>query len=223
MGPLAVLGGVKAVGGLIQGIKGLFQGGKARKLAKQNVRPEYEIPKEIEQNLRMAKTRANQGLSTAEYGKALNNIWRNRNSAMSSAQDRRSGLAMVSTTNQLANDATTNLDVTDARERKDNERFLAGQNQVMAGYKDKQWDWNKRQKFIENADAIRALYGAGQRNLNGGLNNLMGAATTYLTGRQNQKDGLPTFYGSDYGYLGGLPRRTPVRTQQDWNDYDEDR
>lgn len=220
--PLLLLAGAKAAGGLISGIRGLFQGGKARKLAKQNIRPEYEIPKEIEQNLRMAKTRANNGLSTAEYGKAMNNIWRNRNSAMSSAQDRRGGLAMVSTTNQLANDATTSLDVTDARERKDNERFLAGQNQVMAGYKDKQWDYNKRQKYEENAAAIRALYGAGERNLNKGLDGIIGAATTYFGGRQNQQDGQSTFYGNDYGYLGGMPRRTPRRTQQDWTNYEDD-
>lgn len=165
-----------------QGIAGLFQGIKARKLAKQNIRPTYQIPDEIKANLRLAKTRANQGLDPAAYGNALNNIWRNRNASVASLQDRRSALAGIGTANALSNDATLKLDIADAAAKRDNERMLMAQNQTMAGYKDKSWDWNERQRFEENADAIRALRGASQRNVMGALNNIGGAAATAAYG-----------------------------------------
>lgn len=219
MDPITIGIGTKLIGSAISGIQGLIQGGKARKLAKKNIRPEYEIPKEIEQNLRMAKTRANNGLSSAEYGKAINGIWRNRNAALASAQDRRGGLSAVSTTNQLANDATTSLDVADARERKDNERFLMGQNQVMAGYKDKAWDYNKRQKFMENADAIRALYGASRENGKNALNGLMSAGQDYAFGGSGGfGNGSKRSYGNGEWNPGW---RSKKRTPQDWTDYED--
>lgn len=181
--PLAALaGGAQILGGAIQGVTSIFQNAKARRLAKENVRPTYQIPTEINANLRMAKSRANQGLSPQAYGNALNNIWRTRNAGLSALRDRRSGLAGISKLGQVTNDATLRLDIADANERKDNERFLMGQNQIMAGYKDKAFDWNQRQKFVENADAIRGLYGASRQNFAAGINNIAGGGIMAMYG-----------------------------------------
>jgi hypothetical protein len=215
--PLAAIGaGVKIGGALIQGIQGLLQGRKARKMAKENIRPEYEIPKEIESNLRLAKMRKNQGMGGDAYAKQLRDIWRNRNAAVSGAQDRRSGLAAISATQQAANDASLKLNIADDNTRRDNERQYMGQNQIMAGYRDKAWDYNKRQKFEENAAAIRALYGASRENGNRAMNGIMEAGTMAAWG------GNPFAKQPNYDPVTGLAPRTKRRTQQDWTNYEDE-
>jgi hypothetical protein len=172
--------GVSAATGLLSGITGLFQKHRANQLEKQNVRPMYNIPQNINDNLAIAKSQANQGLP--QYLRDLQNIGRNQNVTINTAQDRRGGLGAISQIQQGTNDANLNLDVKDAAYRIANMRNLMAQNQVYANYLDKQWDWNNKQKYLENAAAVRAMRTAGNANLNTGLNGIIGGAAIAANG-----------------------------------------
>ena len=62
--------------------QGIFQGIKGNKLAKQNIRPTYEIPKEFQQNLAIAENMGRIGLPQQEYNRAQQNFQRNQASAL---------------------------------------------------------------------------------------------------------------------------------------------
>jgi hypothetical protein len=178
----AASAGVGAVTGLISGINGLFQNAKANRLAKQNVRPVYNIPQEITANQQMAQQQATMGLPGAQYAQGIRNIDRNANNALSASQDRGGGLSSIGAIQQGSNDASLNLTAMDSQQRVANLRNLMAQNQTMAQYRDKQWGWNDQSKYQENAAAIRALRGAGNANINTGLNGIIGAGVTAATG-----------------------------------------
>jgi hypothetical protein len=176
--PFLIPAAAQAATGLISGISGLFQKAKANRLERENVRPTYNIPQEIRANQQIAQQQATMGMPGAQYEQGLRNINRNTNNMMAAAQDRRGGLAAVGAAQQAANDASLNLTAMDAQQRVSNIRNLMAQNNAMAQYRDKQWGWNQQAKYQENAAAIRALRGAGNANLNTGLNGIIGAGMT---------------------------------------------
>jgi len=67
MAPAIAAALISAAPSVIKGIQGIFQGAKGRKLAKQNVRPTYEIPKEFQQNLAIAENMGRVGLPQQQY------------------------------------------------------------------------------------------------------------------------------------------------------------
>lgn len=184
MGLDPISAATQAATGLISGISGLFQKARANQLEKQNVRPVYNIPQEIAANQQIAQQQATQGMPQAQYQRGLQNINRNATNALSAAQDRQGGLSSIGAIQQGANDATLNLTAQDAQQRVANIRNLMSQNQVMAQYRDKAWGWNNQAKYQENAAAIRALRGAGNANINAGLNGILGAGASILSTRR---------------------------------------
>lgn len=181
MDPLTMASlGIQGVTGLISTVNGLFQKARANRLAKLNVRPVYNIPGEIKTNQQMAQQMSKQGMSSQQYGQQTQAIGRNANAALSNAQDRRGGLAAIGAIQQNSNDANLNLNVQDNNMRLNNIRNLMQQNSTMAQFKDKAFAWNKQAKFQENAAAIRALQGAGNANIDTGLNALGSMGTTAM-------------------------------------------
>ena len=184
--------------GLISGISGLIQKGKAKKMIEDNPFPEMAIPEAISENQRIAERLAGGGLPAEQYNLAKQNIARNTNTAISQANDRKSGLAAIGGIQTRANDASMNLDATNAAARQQNQRTLMQQNNVMGGWQNNVWDWNKRQQYIQKAAAARAMMGAGNQNLNIGVDKalsggLMGA--DYLTNNGSYNPGW--FMGSN--------------------------
>jgi hypothetical protein len=62
----------------------------------------------------------------------------------------------------------------DAQQRQQQEANLMNARQTMANYKDKAFDWNERQKYLEEAQAKQALAGSAIQNITGSANNVMG-------------------------------------------------
>lgn len=189
-----------AATGIISGITGLFQNARAKKLAKANVRPVYDIPKEITTNQNLAQTMANQGLPGTQYAQQMQGIGRSANNAIGAAQTRRGGLGSIGAIQQGTNDAMLNLNVADSQQRMSNIRNLMQQNNVMGQYRDKQWGWNNQAKYEENAAAVRALRTAGNANINTAFNSIIGA-------------GAQAAGGSLSGLGGGA---APKSTQPSW-------
>jgi hypothetical protein len=162
--------------GLISGVTGFFQRRAAKKALAKLQRPEYQIPDEILRNQKMAEQAANEGLPSAQYNQAMQNIQRQQNRGISAAADRRGGLMALPGLQQQANDALLGLDVKNAQARMANQQKLYGINSQVAGYKDKQWGINKMQPYERDYQYNMGLLGAGNQNLVSGGEKLLGGA-----------------------------------------------
>lgn len=170
--------GGSAVSAGISAISGLSKKAKAKRMAKDNVRPTYQIPEEILKNQKLAEQTAQQGLTPEAYAKQERDIKRGTTQAIGSATDRRSGAAEIGGIQQRAADASLNLNATDASMKLANIRSLMSANQTLAGYRDKEFGYNKQANYEENAAAIRALQGAGSTESESSLNTFLGGAAT---------------------------------------------
>lgn len=161
-------------GGLLSGIVGLSQRSKANKALAALKRPEYNIPNEILENQKNAQMAANEGLPSAQYNQAMQNIQRQQNRGIAAATDRRAGLMALPGLQQQANDTTLNLDVKNAQQRLKNQQQLYGINSQVAGYRDKQWDINKMQPYQRDYQYNMGLLGAGNQNALAGADKFLG-------------------------------------------------
>lgn len=177
-GPVGTLVGAGV--GLISGLFGAGQRRRARKLAEQNAFPDEAIPQGVLDAEKIAEQDANTGLPSEQYNQARQNIARQQSQALSGANDRRSGLFTVAQNQQAGNDALLNLDVQNANARIMNRQKLIAAKENLGQWQDKTWQWNKKAKFEQTAAAARALAGAGNMNLNQGLDRIAGAATGYF-------------------------------------------
>jgi hypothetical protein len=202
-------------GGLLSGVTGFFQRRKAKKELAKLHRPEYTIPEEITRSQKMAEMSANEGLPSAQYNKAMQNIQRTQANMLAGANDRRSGLMALPKIQQAANDATLGLDVADAQARLQNQKTLYSVSGQTAQYKDKAFQTNKMQPYQQNLNYYQSLLGAGNQNMLGGADKILGGTASLLFGggsgsgqtrgmRSGRSSGAPTYYndynsGSSYG------------------------
>lgn len=179
------LGIASIASGLIGGIFSLGQKAKANRLLANLKRPDYNIPQEVMDNQSIAKNRANSGLPAQQYAQAMQNIERQRNASLNTLNSRRSLLAGIGRVQQGATDATVGLDVADAKQKIANEQGLMKANTQVAGFKDKQWDWNKRQKYEQDFQYGMSLLGSGNQNMLNSVDKLA-AGAGYLIKDKNK-------------------------------------
>lgn len=217
MAPAVAAALIAAAPSVIQGIQGIFQGAKGRRLAKRNVRPTYEIPREFQQNLAIAENMARTGLPQQQYTQAQQNFQRNQSSALRQfgrmANPR--GLAGIV---RAGNDAMLGLDVADANARLANQRnAMAFRTQIGQQQLAKQ-QWDKMAKYGENAEAASALMGAGRQNVMGALSNLSRVGQMAMAGNAGGGSNAATtptynanFNPSQFMPNAGMP--SPMETQ----------
>lgn len=167
--------------GLLSGVTGFFQRRQAKKALSKLIRPQYEIPNEILENQKKAEMAANEGLPSAQYNQAMQNIQRQQNRALTAASDRRGGLMALPGLQQQANDTQLNLDVKNAEQRLKNQQQLYGINSQVAGYRDKAWNINKMQPYERDYQYNMGLLGAGNQNLLSGADKLLGGSGLLLS------------------------------------------
>lgn len=167
--------------GAISGITGYFQKKKGNQILKDNPRPTEEIPQDVLENQQMARQMANEGLPSEQYQQAQKNIQRQQATALNASQDRRGALATVGAIQQGTNDATGNLDAENANARRQNQLNLMNVNNTVAGWRDKTWQWNQQQRYIQAYNTGNALVGIGNSNMTKGadklLSGIIGAGT----------------------------------------------
>ena len=164
-----IAAGAAVVGAGVSIYKGIKQKNDAKKLQNENPRPSEALPEEELANQRMAQNMSLEGLPSAQYEQARKNIQRQQAAAVGSAQDRRSGVANIGAIQQGTNDAYGNLDAANAGARRQNQLALMGVNDKVAVYRDKLFDWNQRQRYIQNENYAMSLLGAGNANIYGGI------------------------------------------------------
>ncbi len=160
MNPLAAIGGIaQGISGIISGIAGIGQRKQGKKLLSQI--GEEVVPEELLANQREAQTMANQGLPSQQYAQAMKNIQRNQLMALRGAQDRRGGLASLSSIQQGGDDAMLGLGVADAQQRIANQKYSMGINNQVGDFKNRIWE----RKYNYG----QSLMGAGNQNLYNGI------------------------------------------------------
>lgn len=180
----------QVAGGLIKGGIAYAQRRKGKKILKQiGESPDMAVPNEISQNQKLAELDANVGLPSEQYLKGMKNLQRNQSLAISNANSRRGGLAITGATQQTMNDGTLNLDVEDAKARQRNKGILYGANSSLAGWKNRAWHNNVKDKWDRKYQYGMSLQGAGGQNA-------AAAADSIVSG------------GLNYGSSGGFRRRT---------------
>ena len=185
----AALAGLGALGKLGTGI---FQGIKANKIDRNNVRPIQEVQQEYFKNVSDAEQAARMGMPLQQYQQALQNQQRNFNGVTTALGRSANSSAGLSSLLRASNDAALNLDVQNAQQRVQNQRYLAGQRGVLAGQKQNAFDWNQKSKYLAEAAKAQALRGAGAQNLMGAFGDVQQMGMYAGDGSQNQQQYEPT-------------------------------
>ena len=169
----------QAIGtGLNAGL-GIYQAYKGNQMAKNAVRPEYEIPQEIRDNLTDAEIQAMEGLPAAQKNVLMQNIQRSSQASMDALDDRKSGLAGMAKLQQNELDAYANLAGMNAQAQVSNQQNLQAQRGVMANYEDKSFQYNQDDPYQAQVAAAEAMKGAGIQNVSGAINNGIGQYADY--------------------------------------------
>lgn len=177
------------IGGMIEGSAGIAQtvGGyvlykKGKEAMEALVRPEFEIPEEIRQNLTQAQLLTLEGLPTEQQQKFVEDIQRTMQSSLAALKDRGTGLANVPILAQQQMDAFQILFGQNVTAQKAGQADLAQARGTMAGYKDVQFNINQMQPYIQDYLTAEAEMGAGLTNIFGGVSTIASSGQTFAGG-----------------------------------------
>lgn len=197
---------------------GIVQGIRGRRLAKKTKRPVYEIPQEILANQKLAKNAygaasayglPGQGRIQAGMDQSQANAARGISMSQQSPSSQLLGYAAL---DQNSKNAANQLGIQSATFRQGNmdrtRQGLMGANNILAQYRDKEFDYNKTKPFEATMAAISALRKGSIENIYGGLGSMANTAGAYFNrGKKEDKttgntgsinSGQPSQFGSYY-------------------------
>lgn len=184
--PLLVAGGIMAAGAIAKAAHQAHVANKQRKAANKidTTRPTYNIPGEVAANQAMYRDMAN---SSRMPGQSLaeNNIKAGTANSLNALTQTGGGvnniLAAVGGLNQNQNNSMNDLATQGAQFQLQNKDKYANANNVMAGYRDKSFDYNQNQPYMMNVSRKMALQNASMMNkdgmfttINNGANSIAG-------------------------------------------------
>lgn len=162
------IGMLSAIPATIQAGTGIYQLIRGNQLANSMERPNYSIPQDVLDNLTDAEIQALRGLPAEQRQQYLDNIMRSQQASLGAMGDRKAGLSGLAGVQQQSNDAYRNLLSMDAQARMDAEQRLQGVRTQVADAKDKEWQLNELNPYMETMQAAEAMRGAGLQNIMGG-------------------------------------------------------
>jgi hypothetical protein len=169
--------GQAAIGGL--------QYQKGKKIGSETVRPEYVIPEEVAANLTAAELAALEGLSAEQKQAYVENIQRSTQGAMASLKDRNLGVTGASAIHQKESDAYREMMGMDVAAKQLAEKNLAQARLTSAGFKERQFDINQMQPYMQDYMESQALMGSGLQNIGLGFGTIANTASQFS---QDQAD-----------------------------------
>lgn len=189
MGPLAASAILSAVPALYQMGTGIGQGIRARRLGKKK-RPEYVIPGEINDNVDLARSGYNAAsmYGLPGQGRIQNGLMSSQAQAqegiMQSQQNPASMLLGLTSLNQNTNNSIADLGVNAAQFRQQNmdstRQGLMSAKQVLAQYRDMEFEKNKMEPFRNAMQSAAALRAGSISNIYGGLGSLANTAGQFV-------------------------------------------
>jgi hypothetical protein len=190
---LGIGAGVQAIGSLAQGLFGSTQYKRGKKMLAGLERPTYEIPSEIKQNLTQAQLQALEGLPAEQKQSFVENIQRAMTSGQQALTERGLGVAGASGLVQQQIDAYKGLMGQDVAARQANLENLASARGTMASFKERAFDINQMQPFLQQQEQAQQMMGAGQQNIggaiSGGLGNIGSMFSNYMMYNQGNGSG----------------------------------
>lgn len=185
---IGVIGGATAlVGAGLNVYNGLHQQSQANDIKKSLKDPIYNIPNEFYQNKAIAQQMAQVGLPQQQYNNAANQINQNQAGALAAYQPGRGNLAAIV---RQGDAATNNLNAEDATARGNNQRYSLQVNKDLANQELAKQQSDVFDKYTRNYNEAAALQGAGQQNVNSGINGIVSTGLTALNAYGNQ--GMPS-------------------------------
>jgi len=163
---------IQAVGGLGQIGFGISQEQKAQRQLKELERPEFEIPEEILQNLSTAERMALEGLPAQERQLFVEDIQRAIQTGGTQLQERGLGVAGVTGLVQQQTDALRGLLQMDVQAKREGESRLAEARSSVAGFKEKEFQLNELDPYLQESLQAQSLQGAGLQNIFTGIGTL---------------------------------------------------
>lgn len=191
------LAAVAAVPQVLKGINGIFKNAKGKKLAKNNPFVEEGVNQNIVQNAAIANQMAQVGTPQAQYNNQQQAIDRNQAGALRLLGNGNMPNSSLQSTLRASNDATGNLNVQDAVNRQQNQRFAIGQNGILANEQNRVWDWNKRQRYLQNGRAAAELMRSGSQDMSQSLDNISSIGQMAMSG--DNRDSTPNTLSTTTG------------------------
>lgn len=194
---------IAGIGAGLQAGLGAYQAYKGNQQRDNLVRPVYEIPDEIKQNLTQSQIMALQGMPAQQRQNYLQQIAQSSQMGLRALSDRKAGIGGIGNIVQTENNANNNLLAQDSSARLANQLRLSAQRGIMAQYKDKQFNINQLQPY-------ERAYGESGQMINAGMQNVGGALGTAANA------------GMSYGWQNAMPnnKRSPFGTN---NPFDANR
>lgn len=206
---LLISGGVSAV----KGITGAAQYLKGKKLAKNNVRPTYDIPSSVNEYLANARNNSNKGLPGQNLieqklgASTASGVRQAQQGASSSA----ALMATIAGLKGSEQQGLTDIGIKSAEYQDINQQRLQEALLKYGNYQDKEFDINKQQPFEDNALAAQALKGSGLQNIMSGIEGIGGAASFGAKSKLGTEDtgsSVPFGKSNAMGQSGSLGRKS---------------
>ncbi len=197
--------GIAGATALIKGVTGAVQNSEANAIDKNNPYPTMTVQPEYEKNVRQAEQMSQTGIPQQAYNNQTNGIARNQAAGLAALSRSANPAAGVASTVRAGNDATGNLNAQDALQRNRNLLNLLQERRILAGQKDKAWDWNFQQKYLGNLAKSQALKASGNANISGALSDAAGIGTAVAYG--GGTDGETVNPAGEWGNMGGYRYR----------------
>ena len=153
----------------IQTGTGIYQAVRGNQLRNSMDMPTYEIPQEILDSLTDAQIQALRGMPAEQKQQYLNNIMKAQQFSLNAMSDRKAGLTALPEIQQTALEAYRNMLSMDAQQRQANEKALQDTRGVVAGFKDKEFEYNEALPYQQTMAAAEGMTGAGMQNIMTGI------------------------------------------------------
>lgn len=187
---MAFLGGlIKGLGGpgaaiglgssLLQGIGGLFQRNKAKKMLARLQDPGYRIPKGFYKNLAESEQMARTGMPMEQYNLAKQGIDRAVSTGMRGLSRSANPSAGVASAVRAGTEGVLNLEAQNAAVRRQNILQAMGARRELAGQELAKQQYNQ-QRYMERVNQANAMMGAGQQNVAGALGGIANIGMTNM-------------------------------------------
>lgn len=173
----AILSAAPAIFNLVQGS---IQRQNGKKLLSGLQRPQYQRPADIDQALTLAQ--ANYADPRfAGQARAENQIAQNSANALQMAADYGNPMHQIANVLAQQNQGAQQIAAQQEQSQQNDLQNLQQMGQVMAGYKDTEWQMNKFAPYSEKYNEGREMIGAGQINQATGLQGLSNVAAAYMS------------------------------------------
>lgn len=174
--------------GIYKTIKGANDSADAKRRAKYNLRPTYDIAPEYFANQGIASNLAQGGLPDSTKNYYQTNAERGLGSSLSASLQTGGGVNSISDLYDKFDQNNRAIAAVDSQQKIENIKNLMAANNQLADQKTQKWVLDKYQPYLDNSKSIAAQKAQGAGEVNSGLNSISGAVSSYAGGKAKQED-----------------------------------